>query len=262
MSARLLLAASLAAVLVAPPAARAAGAPVVTVAAAADLKFALDDVVAALRARRPPVELRSSFGSSGSFFAQLNQGAPFDLFLSADVDYARRLHAAGLGDGDVFVYGIGRLSLWVPAGSTLDVSRGLEALRAPAARRIALANPRHAPYGRAAEAALRGAGLWDAVQPRLVFGESVAQAASFVQSGAADAGLIASALALAPAMADGRRFDLPAHLHPPLEQGGLVIKSARDLAAARAVRGFLVSAEGRALLARWGFVAPPGRGKP
>lgn len=231
-----------------------AGEASVSVAAASDLQFAFQDLAAAFRARRPDLRLTASFGSSGNVFAQLQNGAPFDVFLSADVEYARRLHASGLVEGDVFVYAVGRLALWVPAGSPLDLSRGLHALRAPSVRRIALANPRHAPYGRAAEAALRGAGLYEQLQPRLVYGENVAQAASFVQSGAADAGLFAWSLALAPALAEGRRFEIPQRLHPPLEQGGVVLKRARDPQAARALRDFLLGAEGQAVLARWGFL--------
>ncbi len=249
---RLLVALACVALLAAPRAV--AQAPALRVAAASDLKFAFDDVAHAFRARQPAVTLRASFGSSGNFFAQLEQGAPFDVFLSADVDYARRLHAASLADGEVFVYAVGRLALWVPSGSPIDLSKGLDALRAPDVGRIALANPRHAPYGRAAEAALRRAGLYEQLQARLVYGENVAQAASFVQSGAADAGLIAWSLTLAPALAGGRRFEIPQHLHPPLEQGGVLLKQARDPQAARALRDFLLGAEGQAVLARWGFL--------
>ncbi len=227
------------------------------VAAASDLQFAFDDLARAFRARRPDVTLRPSFGSSGNFFAQIHNGAPFDVFLSADVEYARRLHAAGGVDGDVFVYGVGRLALWTSADSPLDVTRGLASLRDPAAGRIALANPRHAPYGRAAVAALRAAGLFEALEARLVYAENVAQAASFVQSGAADVGLIAWSLALGPALSAGRRSEVPQALHAPLLQGGVLVKGARAPQAARALRDFLLGAEGRALLARWGFLPPP-----
>ncbi len=228
-----------------------------SVAAASDLQFAFDELARTFAARRPDLRLRPSFGSSGNFFAQIQNGAPFDVFLSADVDYARRLHAAGRVEGDVFVYAVGRLALWAPAGSPLDLTRGLASLRDPAARRIALANPRHAPYGRAAVAALRAAGLFEALEARLVYAENVAQAASFVQSGAADVGLIAWSLASAPALAAGRRFELRLSPHEPLLQGGVLLKTSRAPQAGRALRDFLLGPEGRALLARRGFLPPP-----
>jgi molybdate transport system substrate-binding protein len=229
----------------------------VRVAAASDLKFALDEVAARLAGREPSIRVEPVYGSSGNFHTQLQQRAPFDLYLSADVEYPRDLVARGIGKrDDLFVYAVGRLVLWVPNRSTLAVAgEGMAALSG--ARRIAIANPRHAPYGRAAEAALRGAGLWDQIQSRLVFGENIAQAAQFVQVGAADAGLIARSLAVAPAMRDaGRYWDVPARAHPPLLQGGLVLPWASSPAAARLVRDFLLSEEGRQLLATNGFDFP------
>jgi molybdate transport system substrate-binding protein len=231
---------------------------VVRVAAASDLRFALDDVARALEAAHPDLSVQPTYGSSGNFVAQIQGGAPFDLFLSADVEYTRRLAAEGFtAPGSEFVYGVGRIVLWVARDSTLDLSRGLAALREPSVRRVALANPRHAPYGRAAESALKHAGLYDAVAPKLVLGENVAQAAQFVQSGAADAGIIALSLALAPALANaGRHTEIPAASHPTLEQGGVILKPARDPEAAARVRGFLTSPAGRAILKRYGFLVP------
>src|SRR5918992_86335 len=161
------------------------------VAAAADLKFALDDLAAQLAKRQPAIRLQPTYGSSGVMHSQLRQRAPFDVFLSADVEYPRDLVSRGIGSSrDLFRYATGRIVVWVPASSRLPVERdGLRALAG--ANRIAIANPRHAPYGRAAEAALRSAGVWAAVEGKLVLGENVAQAAQFVQSGAADAGIIA-----------------------------------------------------------------------
>lgn len=229
----------------------------VRVAAASDLRFALEEAAAELAARRPALRLRATYGSSGNLHAQLLQRAPFDVYLSADAAYPADLVRRGGGaEADLFTYAIGRLVIWVPAGSALTVERdGLRALEG--ARRVAIANPAHAPYGRAAQAALRGAGLWGRLQPKLVLGENIAQAAQFVESGAADAGLLARSLAVAPAMRGrGRWRDVPASAHPQLLQGGLILRTARSRGAALALRDYLLGAAGRALLARNGFDLP------
>ena len=224
-----------------------------TVAAAADLKWALEDLRQEFRAAQPAVQVDLTFGASGQLYAQLTQKAPFDLFLSADMDYPRRLQEAGLARG-LFTYGRGRLALVVPAGSALDPARlGLRTLLDPAVRHAALANPAHAPYGRAARSALEAAGLWAELQPRLVLGENVAQAAQFVQSGAAEAGLVALSLTRAAAAPWPAAQDwlVPAELHPPLDQGGVILAWARDPGAAEAFRDFLLGPRGRAILARY-----------
>jgi molybdate transport system substrate-binding protein len=244
--------------LVAAAALPAAAQPVVRVAAASDLRFVLEDVARELEKRTPAVRIEATYGSSGNLHAQLQQRAPYDLYLSADIAYPEDLVKRGIGNAeDLFTYAVGRLTLWVPNGSTLPIEQdGLRAL--VSVRRLAIANPAHAPYGRAAEAALRRAGVWHDLQPRLVLGENIAQAAQFVDSGAADAGLIAKSLAAAPAMRGrGRGWDLPSDSYPPLQQGGLILRAARARAGAVAVRDFLRSAEGRDLLARSGFGLPP-----
>jgi molybdate transport system substrate-binding protein len=225
------------------------------VAAASDLKFAFDEIAARLEARGIHVE--TTYGSSGNFHAQLLQRAPFDLYLSADVDYPRDLVAHSIGSStDLFTYAMGRLVVWVPNGSSISIEReGLKALAE--AGRVAIANPRHAPYGRAAEAALRCTGLWPRVSPRLVLAENIAQAAQFVQSGSADAGIIARSLAMsAPMQEAGRFIEVPASAHRPLLQGGLVLPWAASPEAAIAVRDFLLGEEGRALLGAHGFDMP------
>ena len=238
-----------------PPAA--SGRLTVRVAAAADLKFALDDVIARLAKRDPSLRVQTTYGSSGTMHAQLRQRAPYDVYLSADIEYPRDLVSRGVGSsGDLFTYATGRIVAWVPAGSTLPIERdGVRALEGAA--RIALANPRHAPYGRAAEAAMRRAGIWDRVEGRLVLGENVAQAAQFVESGAADAGIIAKSLAVAPALrGKGRFWDIPEDMHPPLTQGGLILPWAASRGAAVRFRDFLLSREGRDILAAYGFGLP------
>ena len=230
----------------------------VTVAAASDLRYALDEIIAAYGELEPGVEVVVSYGSSGSFHAQITNGAPFDVYFSADIDYPRRLEAAGLAPTDATqTYAIGHIAIWAPTGSEFDVDGGLDVLLEPAVDRVAIANPEHAPYGRAAVAALVAAGLYHAVEPRLVLGENVAQAAQFVQSGAADAGIVALSLAVAPPLRDaGRYWLVPIDSYPTLEQGVLVLDRAVDAAAAAAFRDFVLGTAGRRILDRYGFLAP------
>jgi molybdate transport system substrate-binding protein len=231
---------------------------VLTVAAAADLRFAFDDTVQQFERQHPDIHVEVSYGSSGKFYSQLTERAPFDLYLSADVDYPRRLADKGLGLKDsLFVYAVGHLVVWVPPDSPVDVEkRRIQALLDPAVRKVAIANPKVAPYGRAAEAALRNLKVYDQVKERLVLGENVAQAAQFVKTGAAQAGIIPLSLARAPAMQAGRYAEIPPEAYPRLEQGGIILSWAKDRQAAEALRAFVLSADGQAVLERYGFSAP------
>jgi molybdate transport system substrate-binding protein len=254
VSRRLALLVAAFAVCVAP----AAGAQKLTVAAAADLRFALDELVLQFRAAHPAEDLAITYGSSGNFFAQIQNGAPFDVFLSADVDYPRRLVAASLASKDsLFLYGAGRIVVWVPAGSPLDpAALGIHLLEAASVRHIAIANPQHAPYGRAAVAALRSLGVYDRVAPKLVLGENIAQAFEFVESGAAEVGIVALSLALAPAArTHGRYWEVPQDAYPKIEQGGVILSRAPAGPAAR-FRAFLLSEEARRILKQYGFSVP------
>jgi molybdate transport system substrate-binding protein len=230
----------------------------VRVAAAADLNVALGDVIARFGAAHD-VDVSVAYGSSGNFYAQLLNQAPFDLFLSADLGYPNQLSARGLTvPQSEFTYAVGRLVLWAPSASPVDIEQqGLRALVAPSLAHVAIANPEHAPYGRAALSAMQSAGVYDAVKPKIVFGENVAQALQFAQSGAAGAAIVAKSLAVAPKIkGTGRVFDIPATAYPRMDQGGVILKWAADPDAARALRGFLLSAEGRAILERSGFALP------
>jgi molybdate transport system substrate-binding protein len=230
----------------------------VRVAAASDLNAALSDVIARFGGAHD-VDVSVSYGSSGVFYAQLLNQAPFDLFLSADVAYPNQLAARGLTlPQSEFTYAIGRLAVWAPASSPLDLEHdGLQALTQESVAHVAIANPEHAPYGRAAVAAMQAAGVYDRVRPRLVIGENVAQTMQFVQSGAADVGIVALSLALAPSVkGKGRLFEIPVSTYPRLEQGGTILKGAVDVDAARALRGFLLSADGQAILKQYGFSTP------
>ena len=218
----------------------------------------MSDLVARFSASHA-VDVDASYGSSGTFYAQLLNQAPFDVFLSADLEYPRQLAARGLTlEGGEFQYAVGRLVVWVPSSSSLDVGHtGLQGLAAASIARVSIANPDHAPYGRAAVAALHSAGVYDAVRPKLVFGENVAQALQFVQSGAADAGIVALSLALAPAARDaGRYAEIPLDQYPRIDQGGTILKWAADVDAARALRAYVLSADGRAVLRQYGFFLP------
>jgi molybdate transport system substrate-binding protein len=236
--------------------ARAAEQGTVRVAAAADLRFTMDEIVEAFRRERPAVDVLVTYGSSGNFYAQLSNRAPFDIFFSADVDYPRRLIQQGVALADTeFLYGVGRLVVWVPRNSPIEVEKlGMQALLSPSVRRIAIANPRHAPYGRAAEAAMKSLGVFDQVKDRLVLGDSVMQTAQFVDSGAAEVGIISHSLALATTLRDkGRFWEAPSDAYPRQEQGGVILSWAKDQPAAEALRDFVLSKGGRAILRRHGF---------
>ena len=230
----------------------------VRVAAAADLKFAMDEIVEAFR-REHPVDVQVTYGSSGNFYAQLSNRAPFDIFFSADMDYPRRLVREGKGLAESeFLYGVGRLVLWVPRTSAIELEKlGMQALLSPSVRKIAIANPRHAPYGRAAETAMQNLGIYQQVKDRIVLGDSVMQTAQFVASGGAEIGLISESLALAPALRDkGRFWEVPLEIYPRREQGGVILSWAQDRPAAEALREFVLGEAGRPILRRHGFQLP------
>ncbi len=207
---------------------------VVRVAAAADTKFAFDEIVEVFRRQRPEIEVRVTYGSSGNFYAQLSNRAPYDMFLSAD------------------------LEVWVSRRSSIDVEKlGMEALRDPSVRKVAIANPAHAPYGRAAVTAMTNLGVYDKIKDRLVYGDSVMQAFQFVESSAADIGVVSYSLALAPQLRDkGRLWEIPLDAFPRQNQGGVILSWAQDRAAADALRTFMLGGDGKTILHRYGFETP------
>ncbi len=226
-----------------------------TIAAAADLKFALEDLSATFKQTHPAAQIDIVYGSSGKFSTQIQQGAPFDLFFSADIALPRTLAAQGFAASAVQPYARGRLVLW---SARLDARQlTLQSLADPAITRIAIANPQHAPYGQRAEEALRASGLWEKVSTKLVYGENIAQTAQFVQSGNAQVGILALSLALSPALsAQGGYFLLPDNLHAPLEQGFILTKRAAHNALAHQFADYLRSPAARAVLHRYGFSLP------
>mgnify|MGYP000352279304 CR=1 FL=1 len=229
------------------------GAPL-RIAAASDLRFALDEVLTGFRVANPGLKVEAVYGSSGNFFAQIREGAPFDVFLSADSEYARRLAGEGFCETP-FPYAIGRLALVVRKETGLDPKGFGDLLKSPTIRRIAIANPAHAPYGRAAEAALRTWRIYEAISRKLVLGDSVSQAVQFMDTGAAQAGLVALSLARAKAK-DLAFAEVPESAHPPLDQTGVILKRTTSLEAARLFQRYLTGAPGRAVLSRHGFGLP------
>ncbi len=228
------------------------------VAAASDLKFALEEAAAQFE-HDTGKAVKLVFGSSGNFARQIEQGAPFELLLSADEGYVLALAGKGLMRDQGVLYAIGRIALFAPHGSPLDPAAGLDALRGVLARgqltRFAIANPEHAPYGRAAVEALRHAGLWDAVQPRLVLGENATQAAQYAASGSTEGGIVPYSLALSTNFRDrGRYALLPAEWHAPLRQRMALTRGAGPTA--RAFYDWLQQPAARAIFARHGFELP------
>jgi molybdate transport system substrate-binding protein len=227
------------------------------VAAAADLQFAMNDLGAQYE-KKTGTKLAVTYGSSGNFRSQIENGAPFDIFFSADESYPEQLAKTGAADADsLFVYAQGHLVLWAPAGSNLQLSqKGFDALQDSRVVKIAIANPEHAPYGRAAVAALQKAGLYDQLKSKLVLGENISQAAQFAQSGSAQVGIIALSLTFAESMQGGDRWEIPANLYPPIRQAAVIVHSSSNKAAASAFLAYVKSEEGRAILSKFGLTPP------
>jgi molybdate transport system substrate-binding protein len=230
----------------------------ITVAAAADLSTALPEIAAAYtKQTAQPVKL--SFGASGNLTTQIQNGAPFDLFFSADESYPTQLIEKGFADkNSLYRYAVGRLVLWVPSDVPLDVQKlGIQALLDPAIKKISIANPLHAPYGRAAEAALKHFGVYDQISAKLVLGENISQAAQFVESGNAQAGMLALSHALSPALKDkGHYWTVPLDAYPTRNQAAVVLSKSKQQAAARKFLDFVRGPEGTSLLKTHGFSLP------
>ena len=231
----------------------------INIAAASDLKFALDELIGEFQTNQSDIKVKASYGSSGNFFSQLKNKAPFDLYFSADVSYPRKLAAAGLAlESNVFLYAVGRLVVWVPNQSPTRVRLlGIRSLLVPSAKKIAIANPEHAPYGVAAVNAMKSLKVYDAVKSKLVYGDNIAQTAQFIQSGSADIGIIALSLAIAPQMrGKGRYWEVPLNAYPKMEQGGMILNWTKEVKASRTFRDFVLGEQGREVLKCYGFFLP------
>lgn len=227
----------------------------ITVAAAADLKFAMDELVQAFNKANQADKVEVTYGSSGKFNTQIQQGAPYDMFFSADIAFPRELMKAGMAASDVIPYAVGRIVLW---SAPQDASKmTLKTLADPAITRIAIANPKHAPYGKRAEEALHSAGVWESVQPKLVFGENISQTAQFALTGNAQVAVVALSLAVHPELAGrGGYWLIPDSMHQPLEQGFVITKHAEGSQVAKRFAEFMSSKPARAVMTKYGFVLP------
>lgn len=219
----------------------------ITIAAASDMKYAMNEIVNLYMRDHSDVKINTIYGSSGNTFTQISNGAPYDIYYSADIEYPKKLKSMGKAAGSVKPYAIGRIVLW---SSTLNIAKGMDTLLSPSVKKIAIANPDHAPYGRAAVAAMKHYGIYDNVKDKLIYGENISQAAQYVQTQAADVGILALSIATSPALKNNPSYLIPQISHPPLVQGYVQVSNNPDAA------DFLLFFEGKeanSILNKYGF---------
>jgi molybdate transport system substrate-binding protein len=234
----------------------------ITVVAAADLQFAMQEVASRFQ-KETGKTLKLIYGSSGNFFQQIQNGAPFDMFFSANLDFPKKLEASGLADpGSYYQYARGKIVIWVPNESKLDLSSGLKVLLDSSVKKIAVANPQHAPYGQAAVAAMQHEKIYEKVKEKFVLGENISQTASFVASGAADVGIVALSLALSSNMKGrGRYIEVPSDEYPPIEQACVILAASKNKEAARQFLSFFRNPGIADVLKTYGFEVQGASGK-
>jgi len=222
----------------------------------------MQDIAAAFQ-KETGKTVKVIYGSSGNFFQQIQNGAPFDLFFSANLDYPKKLEATKLTEpGTYYQYAKGKIVFWVPNDSKVDISSGLRSLLQPDVKKVAIANPQHAPYEQAAVAAMQKENVYEEVKDKFVLGENISQTASFVVSGSADTGIVALSLALSPNMKDrGRYVEIPASDYPPIEQACIVLRSSKDKGTARQFLTFIKTAAVSDMLKKYGFDVDTGSQK-
>ena len=230
----------------------------ILIAAASNLRFAMHEICQDFQEENSSVQTKVSYGSSGNFFAQISQGAPFDIFFSADATYPELLEEEGLTAKETQrVYAEGKIVLWFPKESKADPDKGFQAVISSEVKKLAIANPRHAPYGRAAEESLRYYGLWEKVEGKLIYGENISQTAQFVHTGAADAGIVALSLVISPKMLhEGRYWVIPDESHGDIEQVYVVLKKGKGKEGVRKFLDFIQGERGGEILSQYGFVIP------
>ncbi|CAI3798369.1 Molybdate-binding protein ModA [Rheinheimera sp. MM224] len=226
----------------------------ITIAAASDLRFALDEVIVEYKRLHTEAQIEVIYGSSGKMTTQIIHGAPYDLFFSADIAFTQRLKAAGLAASEPEVYALGRIVLW---SASTDASRlTLADLTNQKFKRIAIAQPTHAPYGMRAKEAMLAAGVWQQVQSKLVFAENIAQAAQMAQSGAADIAVIALSLVKFPDFKSQGYSLIPAELHKPLTQGYVVTQRGKDKKEVLDFARFMATDSAHLIMKKYGFTVP------
>lgn len=225
----------------------------IIIAAAADLKFAMDSIITAYKAQNSGADIEVAYGSSGKFFEQISNDAPFDIFFSADVDYPDKLKDKGLTIGNIKTYGIGQIVLWSKKND--PNKEQMNTLLDEGIIKIAVANPRHAPYGKRAEESLKYYKLYDKVKDKLVIGENISQTAQFVTTGAANIGIIALSLAVSPAMKNkgGKYYIIPEQSHTPLDQAYVLLKHSAGNLTATKFYNFISSPAAINILKYYGF---------
>jgi molybdate transport system substrate-binding protein len=226
----------------------------ITVAAAADLQSAMQDVAAHFE-RETGKKIKVIFGSSGNFFQQIQNGAPFDMFFSANLDYPKKLEAAGqVETGSYYQYAKGKIVIWVLKDSKINLNSGLKVLLDPSVKKIAIANPLHAPYGQAAVSAMQKEGIYDQAKEKFILGENISQTASFLVSGSAEIGIVALSLAWSPHMKDkGRYAEISADEYPPIVQACVILSSSKNKETAQQFLSYVKSAAVADLLVGYGF---------
>lgn len=226
----------------------------IKIAAAADLRYAMDEIVKTYKNAKPNLNIDVVYGSSGNAYTQITNGAPFDIYFSADISYPKKLKEAKLTLTEPKLYAIGRIVLW---SETLDISKGISILSEKPNIKIATANPEHAPYGQRAVEALKFYKVYDKVEKQLIFGENISQAAQFCLTGNAEVGLLALSLVLSPTMTSkGKYFLIDEKSHSPLKQAYVILKHAKGNKEAYAFVNFISSKTARAIFEKYGFTIP------
>lgn len=226
----------------------------ITIAAAADLRYALDDIIKLYKENNPNIKIDVIYGSSGNLYQQITNQAPFDLFFSADISFPQKLIDQKLASGKPILYAIGRIVLW---SMTKDVSKGLDLLKSKDIRVVAIANPEHAPYGARAVESLKYFKLYDSIKDKFVKGDNVAQAAQFVLTGNAEAGIIALSLAMSPQMlAKGKYFLIDENSYPKMEQAYVIVKKSAQKKELLDFVKFLETKDARNIFVKYGFRLP------
>jgi len=234
------------------PSATGATEKTLNIAAASNLTYVMPEILKAFEETHEGIKTKLSLASTGSIYSQISNGAPYDVFLSADKLRPSLLYKDGNTIGKPFTYATGKLVLWTAKKMTLV--EGLFVLSSPKVKRIAIANPRHAPYGEAAKKALIDAGLWEVIQPKLIYGENIGQAAHFVNSGSADVGVIAESMLKSPVMEEGTNYILPEGSYEPITQYGVIVKNKRgNPEAAELFRDFLQSEKAKTIFKAYGY---------